>query len=230
MASQSNSTSNTSETLGYNASSDPAVLEALSKEHLIINENHRVDFAHGSPAHPRQWKLPRKLYDSAIIYLLEFMTTIMSNAGSSIAVPASRHMGASVDLSLFSLVTVYMIGQAIGGLVFPPITEVIGSRSIYAWSISMYGAFCWQIGFRPFLPSIIIARFLCGMLSAMPSCVAVGSLENMWDSRARIWAISAWVVSGVFAMSIAPLINLSARDTDHGWYVSRCTTLSARPN
>lgn len=205
------------ESSSRDALSNPAVLAALSKDHLIFNEEHRVDFANDSPTHPRQWPLPRKFYDSAIICLLEFSTTIMSNAGSSIAAPAARHMGVSIDVSLFSLVTVYMLGQAIGGLVFPPITEVIGSKAIYVWSIAIYGAFCFQIGFFPMLPSIIIARFLCGMLSAMPSCVAVGSLENMWDSRARIWAISAWVVSGVLAMSVGPLTTLSVRQSSLGW-------------
>lgn len=217
MASQREYPRNNSKSSSYNASAVPAVLEALSKDHLIFNDKHRVDFADGSPTHPRLWSLRRKLSDSAIICLLEFVTTMISNAGSNIAEPAARHMDVSTDISIFSLVTLYMLGQAIGGLVFPPVTEVIGSKFIYISSTAVYGGLCFMIGFAPNLPVIVLGRFLCGLLSAMPTCVAIGSLENMWDSRARIWAIALWAAAGILAMAVGPLFAVYVRESSLGW-------------
>jgi len=196
-----------------------AVLEALSREHLTINDNGLVTFVHSSPAHPRQWSLRRKLYDSAIICLLEFVTTAVSNVGSNVARPAATHMGVSLDVSLFCLATLYLLGQAVANLILPPVTEVFGSKLIYISSTTLYAALCFMMGFAPSLGTIITGRFLCGMMSAMPTCVAVGSFENMWDSRARIWTIAVWAVASIFAMAIGPLFAVFVSESSLGWYV-----------
>jgi hypothetical protein len=195
-----------------------SVFKFLANEHLTINDNGLVTFAPSSPAHPREWSQPRKLYDSAIISLLEFVTTVISNVGSNVAKPAAAHMGVSLDISMFCLATLYMIGQALGGLIFPPTTEVFGSKSIYVSSTALYAVLCLVIGFAPHLSTIIIGRFLCGMLSAMPTCVAIGSLENIWDSRARIWAISVWAAAGIFAMAVGPMFAVFVSESSLGWY------------
>ena len=132
--------------------------------------------------------------------------------------PAAAHMGVSLDVSMFCLATLYMLGQALGGLIFPPTTEVFGSKFIYVSSTALYAGLCLLIGFAPHLSTIIIGRFLCGMLSAMPTCVAVGSLENLWDSRARIWAISVWAAAGIFAMAVGPMFAVFVSESNLGWY------------
>jgi len=73
------------------------------------------------------------------------------------------------------------------------------------------------IGFAPRLGTIIIGRFLCGMLSAMPTCVAIGSLENIWDSRARVWAIAVWAAAGIFAMAVGPMFAVFVSESSLGW-------------
>jgi hypothetical protein len=201
-----------------------SVLKVLSDEHLTVNDKGLVTFAHSSPAHPRQWSLRRKLYDSAIIALLEFATTVISNVGSNVAGPAATHIDVSLDVSMFCLATLYMLGQAIGGLIFPPVTEVFGSKSIYVTSTALYAALCFMIGFAPSLGTIVTSRLLCGMLSAMPTCVAIGSMENIWDTRARIWAIAAWAAAGIFAMAVGPLFAIFVSDSTLGWYVLCDTT------
>jgi len=194
-----------------------SMLEALASEHLTINDNGLVTFAPSSPAHPREWSRRRKLYDSAIISLLEFVTTVVSNVGSNVAKPAAAHMGVSLDVSVFCLATLYMLGQALGGLIFPPVSEVFGSKSIYVSSTALYAVLCLVIGFAPRLGTIIVGRFLCGMLSAMPTCVAIGSLENIWDSRARVWAIAVWAAAGIFAMAVGPMFAVFVSESSLGW-------------
>lgn len=89
------------------------VSTALSDECLILNQDGVVDFAYASPAHPRRWRISRKLYDTAVICTFECVTTIISNAGSSIADAVSSDTGVSRELAIFCLATVYLLGQAI---------------------------------------------------------------------------------------------------------------------
>jgi hypothetical protein len=216
---QSEKSVNLSETYSRDKIPD-SVFKVLANEHLTINDNGLVTFVPSSPTHPREWSQRRKLYDSAIISLLEFVTTVISNVGSNVAKPAAAHMGVSLDVAMFCLATLYMLGQALGGLIFPPTTEVFGSKSIYVSSTALYAVLCLMIGFAPHLSTIIIGRFLCGMLSAMPTCVAIGSLENIWDSRARICAISVWAAAGIFAMAVGPMFAVFVSESSLGWYES----------
>jgi hypothetical protein len=193
------------------------VLKALSDDYLTVDSDGLVDFAHASPSHPRQWSLSRKLYDTTIICLLEFVTTVISNAGSNIAEQVSEDFGIPQELAIFCTATLYLLGQAIGGLIFPPVTEVFGSRILYAGSTALYAALCLMTGLAPSLATIITGRLFTGMLSAMPTCVATGSVENIWDSRARIWGIASWAAAGVFAMAIGPLYAVYVSDSQLGW-------------
>ncbi|KAM0717336.1 hypothetical protein Q7P37_007188 [Cladosporium fusiforme] len=193
------------------------ILRRLSDEYLIAKDDGIVDFAYASPDHPRQWQLPRKFYDTSLICILECMTTIVSNAGSSINEEVAAHTGVSRTVAIFILATLYLLGQALGGLAFPPITEVFGSRVIYVSSTAVYAALCLMTGLAPSLATIIVGRFFTEMLSAMPTCVATGSLENMWDSRARIWAIAIWAAAGIFGMALGPLYAVGINESSLGW-------------
>lgn len=194
-----------------------AVLKALADDGLAVNKNSLVTFAHASPSHPRQWTTRRKLYDTFVICFLEFVTTIMSNAGSNIADESSRYLGISREVAIFCLSTLYLFGQAFGGLIFPPITEVFGTKIIYASSTALYAGLCLMTGVRTNLATIIIGRFFTGLLSSIPTCCACGSLENMYSSKARIWAISIWAAAGVYAMSIGPLYAVAISESGLGW-------------
>lgn len=194
-----------------------AVLKALSNEGLTVNEDGLVTFPKASPSHPRQWTMRRKLYDTFVICFLEFVTTVMSNAGSNIAEESGAYLGISREIAIFCLSTLYLFGQAFGGLIFPPITEVFGTKVIYASSTALYAGLCLMTGLRTNLVTIIIGRFFTGLLSSIPTCCACGSMENMYSSKARIWAISTWAVAGVFAMAIGPLFAVSVGESSLGW-------------
>jgi len=176
-----------------------------------------VTWLEDSKAHPRRWPLTRKVFDSAIICILEFFTTLMSNAGSSITAEAGMEIGAGRELTLFSLTTAYLIGQGIGGLVFPPIAEAFGGRTIYVASTLGYAVSCVIIAACPSLPVVIIFRFLGGFSSAIPTFVAASSFENMWDSTARIWLIHLWTGCAVLGIAIGPPTATYAALSHLGW-------------
>ena len=91
----------------------------------------------------------------------------------------AEELGISRQMAVFSITTVYLIGQAIGGLVFPPIAESFGGRTIYLTSTFGFAVLSSIIPVWPTLPVLITSRFITGLLSAMPCVVAAGSIENM---------------------------------------------------
>ena len=69
----------------------------------------------------------------------------------------------------------------------------------------------------PHLPLIIICRFGSGMLGAMPAVVAAGSIENMWNVRARIWLIHIWIATAVLGLALGPPIATYVSTSSIGW-------------
>lgn len=194
------------------------VLLCVEEQGLRVNSQGIVSFPESSPAHPRQWPVTRKLYDTAVIILLEFFMTVVSNSGSNLSTQVSTEVGASPELTIFCLTTVYLLGQATGGLMFPPITETFGGKFIYVFSSAVYTAMCLVLGLAPpTIAGIVITRYVQGLLSAMPTVVATGSIENMWDARDRVWVISVWAVGGVLGLAIGPLYAVYLSASNMGW-------------
>lgn len=88
----------------------------------------------------------------------------------------------------------YLIGQAVGGVFFPPYSESFGRRNLYIVSTFLFALFCALIDTALCLPCIIISRFDTGVLSAIPGVVLAGSIEDMFNTGPRIWMMYAWSI------------------------------------
>ncbi|KAK3701469.1 hypothetical protein LTR37_015443 [Vermiconidia calcicola] len=180
------------------------VSDALEAKGLRVDTEGVVRWAPDSITHPRQWPLLRKVYDSAIICFLEFFVTLVSNTGSSIAPEAGKELAISTEIAIFCFTTVYLRGQAIGGLILCPIAESFGGRTIYLTSTAEFAIISILIAAWPILPVVIGGRFVTGLLSAMPAVVAAGSIENMWDMTSRTFVIHIWIAGAVVGVSLGP--------------------------
>ncbi|KAK1066915.1 hypothetical protein LTR74_006790 [Friedmanniomyces endolithicus] len=180
------------------------VSDALDARGFNVSSEGLVTFQDSSRSHPRNWSLLRKSYDAGLICFLEFWMTLVSNTGSATSEAARDELGISREMGVFSFVTVYMLGQALGGLVLPPMAESFGGRTIYVVTTLLFGGCCLIIALVPTLPTIVACRALSGMLSAVPAVVAAGSLENMFDARGRIYLIHLWISGAVLGLALAP--------------------------
>ena len=102
-----------------------------------------------------------------------------------------------------------------GGVVFPPYSETFGRKKLYVVSSILYSLFC-LINAIPYLPAVIISRFCCGVLSAVPTNVVAGSVEDMFNSGSRIWMMYAWLVAANLGLSIGPVYGAYVTEA-WGW-------------
>ena len=122
-----------------------------------------------------------------MIVFLEAFTTLVSNTGSSTAIAGATDLGVSREIALICFTTTYLLAQAMGGLVLPPIAETFGGRTLYITGTVAFTIGCVLMTASPTLPAVIVGRAICEFTSALPSTVAVSSFENMFDCRSRIW-------------------------------------------
>ena len=194
-------TLNTSAPLKAAISVPKRVSDALHAKGFDVDSAGVVHWAEGSITHPRRWPVLRKSYDTAIICFLEFFITLVSNTGSSLAPFVAEEFGIARQTAVFCLTTVYLLGQGIGGLIFPPISESFGGRTIYLVSTFGFAVVCLTVPAWPTLQILVTSRFLTGLLSSVP-CVAAGSIENMWDMKSRTFVIHLWIAGAVVGLAL----------------------------
>lgn len=193
------------------------VAAALAYRGFNVDASGKVTWRFNSPLHPRNWSSARKIYDAAVICFLEMFTTLVSNTGSSTAAAGSADLGVSKEIALICFTTTYLLAQAVGGLVLPPIAETFGGRTLYIVGAAGFTASCVFMTVVPTVPVVITGRIVCGFMSALPSTVAVSSFENMFDTRARIWVSHIWISGAVSALGMGPAVATYISTSSLGW-------------
>jgi MFS family permease len=115
-----------------------------------------------------------------------------------------------VDVLAVSLLTCnrYLLGQAFGGILFPPYSEAFGRKKLYIISTALYSISCLVVAAVPSLSSVIVGRFISGFLSAIPTTVVIGSIEDMFNARDRVWMICIWAVTGNLGLIVGPIMSI----------------------
>ncbi|KAK2051328.1 MFS general substrate transporter [Colletotrichum caudatum] len=110
-------------------------------------------------------------------------------------------------LILFLEFYTYLIGQSIGGIFFPLWSESFGRKSLYIISTALYRLFCLTIGAFATITGVVMGRFATGILSSILTVVITGSIEDLWDMRARVWWVFLWVLVGNLGLLTGPMIS-----------------------
>ncbi|GKT48966.1 multidrug transporter TPO1_2 [Colletotrichum spaethianum] len=101
----------------------------------------------------------------------------------------------------------YLVGQTIGGVFFPPWSESFGRKKLYVISTGMYSLSCILVRTVPTIPGIVVGRFVGGLLSSMPTVVATGSIEDLWDTHERVWWVFWWALLANLGLLTGPVFS-----------------------
>lgn len=106
-----------------------------------------------------------------------------------------------------AFVTVYLLGQTVGGIVCSPISETFGRRTLYIIAGIMYCVFSAVTAAVPSVIAVYFGRFLQGVAAAIPATVAFGNFEDMFDAHTRIWVVYGYTVAGFIGLSLGPIYS-----------------------
>ncbi|KAL3443085.1 MFS multidrug transporter [Aspergillus insuetus] len=190
-------------------------------------DGYHIQWAVGNPRHPRNWDISRKIYDASLLIFLEFFTTAVSTAGSTAANIVAGEFDLSEELCIFLFVTVYLLGQAIGGIILPPYSECFGRKKLYIISSVTYSISCIIVAAVPSISGVVFGRLLGGFLSAIPSTIVVGSIEDMFNSRDRVWMIWIWALVANLGLVVGPIMGtFTTNDLNWRWlfYIAAVVT------
>lgn len=177
-----------------------------------------IDFEDGSKRHPRNWPLLRRGFDTSVITFFQFMTTAMSTAGTSLGSKARDDYGLTRTTSIVVFVLTYQLGRIVGSITLPPCSETFGRKPTYVMCGFVYFIMTLIAGVVPHVSGAIIGRLFSGIASAASGGVAAGSIQDMYNSEARIWVFFAWTTGSTVGLSVGPIYGSYVADA-LGWYV-----------
>lgn len=103
--------------------------------------------------------------------------------------------------------TRYLLAQGIGSIVLPPYSECYGRKKLYVGSTAVYSIFCVLISAAE-LPGLgAFGRLITGFLSAVPSAVINGSMQDMFDTRELIWLTLPYMAMSNLGIAVGPVMS-----------------------
>ncbi|KAL2817607.1 major facilitator superfamily domain-containing protein [Aspergillus granulosus] len=155
--------------------------------------------------HPRNWSTCRKTFDTSLVMFLEFYTTVISTTGALAAELALADYDSSKMTLLVAFSLMYQVGQAVGGLIIPPSSDLFGRRTPYLISCAVFSISCLVIAVAPHISGVFVGRFFSGLASAVPSVVVSGTVEDQFDTERRVWVVLVWNAAATAGLAFGPV-------------------------
>jgi multidrug resistance protein len=112
------------------------------------------------------------------------------------------------DTKLVLLNSLYLVGFAIGPLIFGPLSEHVGRRPVLIGTFSGYIIFTMACALSPNFPALLVFRLLCGLNAASPNAVLGGLYADILDNpQTRGIAMALFMVVTGFGPQLAPLVS-----------------------
>jgi multidrug resistance protein len=157
------------------------------------------------PENPQNWT-PRKKW--GIIGALGAVTLITPLASSFFAPGVPQVLGAfnekSNTMAAF-VVSVYILGFAIGPLIIAPMSELYGRHLLYNISNLLFVLFNIGCALSNSMGMLIAFRFLAGCAGSAPLTLGGGTIADMFPPQQRAGAMAIWSMGPLLGPVVGPV-------------------------
>ncbi|EXJ80437.1 hypothetical protein A1O1_08582 [Capronia coronata CBS 617.96] len=169
------------------------------------------------PRNPFNWSVT---YKSWIMFQLG-MLALAGSLGSSIISPASevlaQELGTDLETNVLN-VSLYVVGFAVGPLLWAPLSEVFGRRVSMIPAMTALALLSIGTATSHSAAAIFITRFFGGVFGSAPISNVVAALGDIWTREVRGTAVSLYAICVVGGPTLGPTIG-AALVVNHnlGW-------------
>lgn len=134
----------------------------------------------------------------SVITLLQAMSalvvTFASSAYASSIEDVKQHFHVSQEVATLGL-SLFVLGFALGPVIWGPLSELYGRRSIYVISFTAYTAFSVAAPCSPNIQSLLVFRFLASVFGSSSMTNGGGVISDMLTEEQRGMAMGAFVTA-----------------------------------
>ena len=114
------------------------------------------------------------------------------------------------------VVSIYVIGLAVGPLVQAPMSEVYGRWIVYATCNVLYVVFTIACAVSTNMSMLIVFRFFAGCLGSAPVTIGGGTIADLFPPHQRGVALSIYTLGPVAGPAIGPIAGGFLSENE-GW-------------
>ena len=156
---------------------------------------------------PRSWHSHRKWLIVALVGYAELLT----HTGTAMFAPclpqvAQRFHAEHTIMPTLAL-TVYVLGYAVGPLVFAPMSEVFGRADIYKWTSILYLVWCVACAVAPNMNALIAFRFFSGVCGAAPISIGATVVADLFAIERKGFAMSWYAMGPIVGNLVGPPVG-----------------------
>ena len=161
---------------------------------MTTDPDFEVDFEEGDPDNPKNWSV---LYKAFAIFSMSWSTWVVvlySTSYTSFILPLKSEFHIESDAVVTLGVTTYLIGLAIGNVIFAPLSEVYGRKPIYVITMFCFFVMVLPTALATRLETILISRFVGALFGSAMIANAVGTLGDISNPEYRALYFSIWSI------------------------------------
>ncbi|KUJ17914.1 putative MFS multidrug transporter [Mollisia scopiformis] len=179
------------------------------------------------PTSPLNWSLTRKWANLAIVSCLAFLTPLASSMfAPSVPVVMANFHSTNTELASF-VVSIFVLGFAIGPIVVGPLSELYGRKPIYITSNILFVIFTLLCAEARTLGMLFAFRFLAGCAGSTPLTVGAGSVADLMAASQRGRAMALFSLGALLGPIVGPIIGGFVAESI-GWrWIFRVQTIAA---
>ncbi|RDW85896.1 MFS general substrate transporter-10 [Coleophoma crateriformis] len=184
-------------------------IESLPNSHVSsITDKKVIHWEDEDPENPVNWPMWKKFFVVGTVMLVVLNST-MGSALPSNALPELLpyfHVGTGTQEVL--PVSIYLVGYILGPLLFGPLSEQYGRRTIMLSTFFGYTVFALGSALAPTWAVFLFFRFICGVMASSPITVTGGIYADIYqDPISRGRAMAVFIGGTVFGPLLAPVIS-----------------------
>ena len=143
-----------------------------------------ITFLPNDPQNPMTFPLWKKWFFTALQALATLATTFASSAYSGGIKQVISSFNVSQEVATMGI-SFYVLGFALGPLVWAPLSELYGRRKIFFLSFMAATAFSAGAAGAGSIAALLVLRFLVGSIGSAPMSNAPGVIADMFDKSQR---------------------------------------------
>ncbi|KAH7390119.1 major facilitator superfamily domain-containing protein [Cadophora sp. MPI-SDFR-AT-0126] len=164
-----------------------------------------VDWAVGDPEQPVNWTKMKKWKNLWIVSGITFITPLASSMFAP-GVPQLMQEFNSSNKELASfVVSVYILGFAIGPMIIAPMSELYGRKKLYQCCNVLFCAFTIVCGESVNLGMLLAFRFWAGCAGVAPLTIGAGSIGDLMVAEERGGAMAIFSLGPLLGPIIGPI-------------------------
>ncbi|KAG4422359.1 hypothetical protein IFR04_004511 [Cadophora malorum] len=158
-------------------------------------------------ANPLNWSSTKKWTNICTISVISFIVPLVS----SMLAPGVELIMTdfNTDSKTFAtfVVSIFVLGFAVGSLVLPPLSELYGRTIVYHVTNVLFLVFTVMCALAQNPGTLLVARFLSGFVGVATITIGSGTIADMMPRQKRGKAVSIWSVGTILGPMIGPIIG-----------------------